>query len=264
MLTVVKNEVKIMLLQIKYNLMREMTNSFTFIMNVIFMILNNATFIVQWIILFSLKDNFGGYELSDILLLWAVASTSYGIAHTLFNGIYKMPSLIEDGKIDSFLILPKNTLLMLATSSTRTSAIGDFVYGYIIMFIFHFSIYNLLMFTFLCILSSLIYVSLTCIFNSLTFWFIRSNYLTDSIIHIFINFSTYPDTIFDNLIKIIVFTIIPVGFAIYLPVRVIMNFNLIYFLSIICVTILFIVLAFLIFYKGLKRYTSSNLMVARV
>ena len=90
MLTAAKNQVKIMLLQVKYNLMREMTNSVTFVMNVVFMILNNATFIVQWIILFSLKDNFGGYGLSDVLLLWALATTSYGMAHriTSYNVCY--------------------------------------------------------------------------------------------------------------------------------------------------------------------------------
>ncbi len=264
MLTAAKNQVKIMLLQVKYNLMREMTNSVTFVMNVVFMILNNATFIVQWIILFSLKDNFGGYGLSDVLLLWALATTSYGMAHVLFNGIFKMPNLIEDGKIDSFLILPKNILLTLATSSTRTSAIGDFLYGYIIMFVFHFSIYNLLMFTFLCILGCLLYASLACIFNSLTFWFVRSSYLTDSIIHIFINFSTYPDSIFSGAIKILLFTIIPVGFAVYLPAKVIMSFNLLYLLSIIGVTIIFVSIAFLIFNRGLRKYTSSNLMVAKI
>ena len=57
MLTVVKNQVKVTLLNIKYALMREMLNKTTFITNIVFMILNNACFIVQWIILYSIKDN---------------------------------------------------------------------------------------------------------------------------------------------------------------------------------------------------------------
>ena len=52
MLTAVKNQLKVNLLSVKYSLMREMLNKTTFLMNVIFMILNNACFIVQWIILF--------------------------------------------------------------------------------------------------------------------------------------------------------------------------------------------------------------------
>ena len=100
--------------------------------------------------------------------------------------------------------------------------------------------------------------------NSLTFWFIRANYLSDSIIHIFINFSIYPDTIFNRAIKIMLFTIIPVGFAVYLPAKLILSFNITYLLLIFLATFIFVSLAFLIFYKGLKRYTSSNLMVARI
>ena len=264
MLMAVKNQIKVMFLSIKYNLMKEMTNRVTFITNVLFMILNNATFIVQWIILFSLKDNFGGYLMEDIILLWAISSSSYGLAHILFNGIFKMPQMIENGKVDSFLVTPKNTLIMLATSSTRTSAIGDFLYGYVLMFLFYLNIHDILMFTILIIFGGLLYTSLACILNSLTFWFIRANYLSDSIIHIFINFSIYPDTIFNRAIKIMLFTIIPVGFAVYLPAKLILGFNITYLLLIFLATFIFVSLAFLIFYKGLKRYTSSNLMVARI
>ena len=55
MLMEVKNQIKVMLLSTKYALQREMLNKVTFISNVLFMILNNASFIVQWIILYSLK-----------------------------------------------------------------------------------------------------------------------------------------------------------------------------------------------------------------
>ncbi len=59
MLMAAKNQIRVNLLSIKYSLMREMLNKTTFLMNIIFMIFNNASFIIQWIILFSLKDNIG-------------------------------------------------------------------------------------------------------------------------------------------------------------------------------------------------------------
>ena len=61
MLMVVKNQLKVTLMSLKYNIMRQMLNKTTFIMSIVFMILNNASFIVQWIILFSLKEEIGGY-----------------------------------------------------------------------------------------------------------------------------------------------------------------------------------------------------------
>ena len=47
MLTAVKNQVRVCVLSVKYNIMREMLNKVTFLTNILFMMLNNATFIVQ-------------------------------------------------------------------------------------------------------------------------------------------------------------------------------------------------------------------------
>ena len=47
MLTAVKNQMRVCLLSVKYNIMREMVNKVTFLTNICFMLLNNATFLVQ-------------------------------------------------------------------------------------------------------------------------------------------------------------------------------------------------------------------------
>ena len=70
MLMEVKNQFKVSVLSIKFACMRELLNKTTFISNVLFMILNNASMIIQWIVLFSLKENIGGYSFNQVLLLW--------------------------------------------------------------------------------------------------------------------------------------------------------------------------------------------------
>ena len=47
MLTAVKKELRICLLSVKYNIMREMLNKVSFLTNVLFMMFNNATFIIK-------------------------------------------------------------------------------------------------------------------------------------------------------------------------------------------------------------------------
>ena len=90
MLMEVKNQVKISFLSIKYALMREMLNKVTFFSNIIFMILNNACMIVQWIILYSLKDDIGGYTFKQILLLWGLAAGVYGVSRFFFKRAFKV------------------------------------------------------------------------------------------------------------------------------------------------------------------------------
>lgn len=79
-----------------------------------------------------------------------------------------------------------------------------------------------------------------------------------------VSFATYPGTIFKKGIKLILYTVIPVGIANYIPVDTIINFNLGNFLFVMLFTIVLSIVAFIIFYKGLKRYSSSNLMSSRI
>ena len=111
MLTEVRNLFKITWLSTKYAIMREMENKLAFIMNVLFMILNNASFIIQWVVLFSIKEEMGGYNLKQILLLWGFASFTYGISRFFFKKAYELHDTINTGKLDAFLVQPKNVLI---------------------------------------------------------------------------------------------------------------------------------------------------------
>lgn len=156
MLMEVKNQVKVIILSVKYNIMRQMTNKVTFVTNILFMILNNASFIIQWIILFSLKDEIGGYTIKEVLLLWGLAASTYGIAHIVFLKSFEIPELIINGKLDSFLVQPKNVFLSVITSDTSVSAIGDFIYGYICLCLYGITIKSFLLFTFFSITGAII------------------------------------------------------------------------------------------------------------
>ena len=263
MLTAVKGNLKIMLLSIKYNLMKCMENNVAFLTSVIMMVFNNATFIIQWLTIFAVKETIGGYTLNDVMLFWAISAGAYGLAHIFFNGINRIPDYIEEGKLDVYLTMPKNPLCYVATSSTDPSAIGDLIYGYLALIIFNFSIKNLLLYTFLIVCGAFIYASIIVIFNSFTFFFYRFSYVTEAMKSALLNSSLYPDVIFSRAIKIIFFTLVPSGLACWIPVHLLMEFSIVKFLILIGATILFVVLAFVIFHRGLKNYSSSNLMGAR-
>ena len=171
MLTEVKNQIKVTLLSIKYALVREMLNKTTFITNVIFMILNNACMIFQWIILFSLKDNFGGYTFKMVILLWGIASATYGFSHFFFRNAYKLSNTINSGKLDSYLVQPKNALISCITSDITPSALGDIIYGYIMLLIYGITLENFILFTFFVICGGLMLTAISVILNSLSFWF---------------------------------------------------------------------------------------------
>lgn len=264
MLMVVKNQLKVFMLSVKYALMREMLNKVTFVTNILFMILNNASFIIQNVILFSLKDNIGGYNFKQILLLWGMAAGTYGISRFFFRNAFRLSDTINNGKLDAYLVQPKNVLISSITSDVETSAIGDLIYGYIMLFVYGFSVTRFILFTLFIVCGGLILTSISVILSSLSFWFSKSDIIVDTGNGLMVNFATYPDGIFKGIVKVLLFTLIPVGIVNYIPVKILSEFNIYLFLIVILVTILLIIFSFIIFYKGLKRYSSSNLMVARM
>jgi ABC-2 type transport system permease protein len=244
--------------------MREMTNHVTFLMNVLFMVLNNATFIIQWLLLFQLKSDIGGYAFSDVIILWGLAASTFGLSHIFFNRVYELSELITNGKLDSFLVQPKNVLLSVISSGTSSSAIGDLIYGYLVICIFQFRLINLLLFTLLSILGAIVLTAFAVIAGSISFWIVRGDILASNLNSAVLHFSTYPDGIFKGIVRLILYTVVPVGFVNYLPLKVILHFNFGTFLIVLVATVLMVFLAFVIFYRGLKRYSSSNLMIARI
>ena len=205
MLTEAKNQIRVMALSIKYSLMREMLNKVTFVSNIVFMILNNASFIIQWLVLFTLKDSFGGYELKEVLLLWGMAASTYGVSRFFFSSAFKLSDTITNGKLDAYLVLPKNLLLSVITTDVTVSAIGDILYGYIMLIVYGITIKNFLTFSILSICGGLMITSISIIFSSLSFYITKADLISDTANSLMVYFATYPDSIFNYILVILYF-----------------------------------------------------------
>ncbi len=264
MLQAVKNQLNVTIKTIKYGLMREMINKTSFIINILFMILNNASFIIQWIVIYALKEDIGGYTFNQVILLWALAATTYGFSHFIFKKSYSLSDIITNGKLDSFLVQPKNVLISVITTDIEVSALGDILYGYIILIISGFSVTKFLLFTLFSITGAIIITDIAILLGSLSFWFGKSDMIADTGNSLMTNFATYPDGIFKGLARILLLTIVPLGLTAYFPVWVITKFDLWLTLIIVASTIIITVLTFIVFYRGLRRYSSSNLMISKI
>ena len=264
MLMAVKNQVRICLLSIKYNIMREMINKVTFVMNVLFTMINNATILVQWFILFRVRGDVGGYTMKEILILWGLTAASFGLSHILFARVFSLPELIISGKLDSYLVQPKNVLLGVMTSSTDITAIGDLLYGLAVLCLCGLSIgkvFLILMFT---VTGTVIFTAFALLMGSMAFWFVRMEMLGNQMILGMVSFATYPDGIFKGISRFLLYFIIPVGMAVYHPVHIMVSFDAKIAVTVLGYAVLLGILAVAVFYRGLRRYSSSSLMEARM
>ena len=83
-------------------------------------------------------------------------------------------------------------------------------------------------------------------------------------INTMIGFSTYPDGIFKGGARFLIYYIIPVGMAVYKPVHIMVSFDAGELFSVLGFAVGLSALSVFVFYRGLRRYSSGNLMEARI
>lgn len=249
----------------KLNMQKEYQYKTAFFMKIIMMILNNALFILQWIIIFQVADKIGNYGFQQVMLLWALSAGSYGVAHAFFEGAFNIGNMVYEGKLDVYLTQPKNVLINLICSETSVSAIGDMIYSFIALAIAGASWWWYLAIIPVCIVGGIIYAAIVVCFQTLSFYIKKGTSIADVINTSTIMFSNYPPVIFNTIIKLVLFTIIPCGVIVFIPAEYIfLSFNIWYVLIMIAFAIVVISLAFALFKAGLRKYNSGSLMGGRL
>ena len=120
------------------------------------------------------------------------------------------------------------------------------------------------MFLLFTVTGAVILAAFALLLGSLSFWFLRADAFAQHMVNSSISFATYPDGIFHGAARFLLFQILPVGMVIYRPVHVMVEFDWGSLARILFYTVLICALAAVVFYRGLRRYASSNLMEARM
>lgn len=265
MLMEVKNNIRYLVQAIKTSIKSAMAYKVSFLIQTIFMFLNNASFLVFWIVVFSHTPKDASITFSNVLYIWAFSAISYGVTYFFFSGIQKINEYIISGAMDSYLLQPKNILLNVATSKSSFAACGDIIYGIFISFIASSGdICKIFIVIVLGIFGSIFFFSTEVFFRSLAVWLGDTNMLANRYCEmLLITFSTYPENIFKTGIKVILYTIVPVAYLSYLPAEIVENFSAGKLLLIVSVGIIYMLIAIKTFYKALKSYESGNSMAMK-
>ena len=249
-----------------FNLRAAMAYRAGFITAVTFMVLNDTMWIVFWTLFFSRFPVVRGWTLEDVVTLWAVAAMGFGIAAGLFgNSRPEGVRVIISGRMDYYLSLPRNVLLHFLGGSIGVAALGDILLGlgaYII--VVRPDATHLALFLALTACTALILLSFGVLVNSFAFWLGNTEGLGMQMTNAMLTFATYPLDLFSTAVKVALFSIVPAGFASYIPVTVLREFHLVRLAVLLGFTAGLTGVAVLVFYAGLRRYESGSLLTARM
>ena len=232
---------------------------------VVSMIVNDAMWVGFWWIYFTRFQVLqGGWHITDVLALWAVAATAYGLVVGFFGNVINLAAMISQGKLDYYLVLPRNVLLHTLVSRMEVSGWGDLIFGTSVFVLFlQPDPARIALFAVVTLCAAAIFLAFNILWQSLAFWLGNAEGLATQMWNALITFSTYPPPLFRGLVRGLLFTVVPAAFFTNVPVELLRAFDPAWLAVEIGVAAGGLALAVAVFYRGLRRYESGNLMGMR-
>ena len=265
MLMEAKNNIRYIKNALKCNLKSIIEYRTSFIVQALFMFINNGFYLIFWNVVFGITNNqVNDITMKEIYYLWSIPTISYGLVYLLFGGISNISKNIVTGGMDSYLTQPKNIFINIATSRCDFSACGDLIYGLVIGIAAVSNINEYLLILGYSVIGAIIHIATMTIIRSLAVFFGDIEEMAERYEHTFlITFTVYPQEIFGKFVKFILYTLVPAGYIAHLPIRLILEFNLINFIVLIIATAIYVLIAIVMFKKVLKNYESGNAMALK-
>lgn len=215
------------------------------------------------ICLFDKFSNIKGFTLYEVLLTFGIIQFGYSFCETFFRGIDQFDDLIIDGSFDRLIIRPRNILLQVFCNQVSFVKLSRLLQSIIVLIIaiinidVNWNIEKIITLIFMIISSVFIFLSIFILTASYCFFTIKGlevrNVLTDGCKHM----AQYPIGIFKKGFVMFFTCIIPFGFVNYYPLLFILDkeINKIFIISPL-ITIVYLIPSVIIFYRGIKRYSS--------
>jgi ABC-2 type transport system permease protein len=257
---------KLALHYLRFNLSANMSYATSFLIQVFGMVLNNGAFIVFWVILFDqIGGNIAGYEFNDVMFLWSLAATGFGLSVVLFGNATALSRIIYNGDLDVYLLQPKPVLANLLMSRMIVSGWGDIAYGIALFFVTQPLTWpGVMLFVIFSLLMMGVLTALRVIYHSLTFFFGNAEAFAGLASELVLSFMLYPGGIFQGPAGWLLHSLIPAALVAYIPASLFVSFDLPTFAILLAADAAVIGIAILCFRFGLKRYESGNLIGTRM
>lgn len=248
----------------KVNLAAAMEYRLSFLLLAGMMFLNNMLWIFFWGMFFTRFPAVHGWELKDVMLLWAVGAGGFGWASMLFGNFSRIAGIVSSGQLDVYLTQPKPVLLHVLASRSSVTAAGDFLFGLAVYaWAGNHTPAGIASFALGLFIAGALFLGVMLNVGCLAFYMGNSEGIAQQALGSFVSLTTYPSSIFRGAARVALFTIVPAGFIGYLPIGLLRGFDPVFVAGAVAMALGSCLAGALLFRSGLKRYGSGNAIAMR-
>lgn len=236
----------------------------SFLLSTLMMCVNDLIFFALWGIILERVGNVGGWGKLDMALLFGISASSYGVAVVLFEGARKLGIEVARGGLDTYLVLPRPTALLISTSQTNVSGWGDILAGIVLLSAVPVvELWQIPWLITLILSASIVTASSLLAMQSVCFWVAGFEDVARMLNELLVGLRGYPGSIFGGTFRLFIFTLFPVGYITILPTESLRDGNLLKGFVCVAAAVVYALIASAIFDRGLRRYASGSVFVLR-
>ena len=249
---------------VRLNLNAQLEYRGAFFMQVAAMFFNDCVWVIFWTVFFTRFPILEGWDVRDVITVWAIAASGFGLAHAIFGNTLYLATLIAQGQLDVWMLYPRALLPHLLLGRMDATSWGDALFGFVVYVAYvRPDPQHLILFTGLTLPAAILFVGFGVLSGSLGFYLGNSAILTEQWRFAMITFSTYPGILFKGAVKLLLFTLIPAGFITLLPIEALRGMSLVDAALALAGSLAVLAVGAGVFYHGVRRYESGNLMGMR-
>lgn len=207
-----------------------------------------------------------GWTQAEVYFLLGLATLSLGLFNIFFFNLFSLEGYIQDGQLDYWLTRPVNPLFQLVSDRLDLDNCGALVIGITLLSVsapqlaLNWTLVRVLWTIAVVLQGTLVLAGSFLAVSSLSFWLKERASLTEPF-YALSEFSRYPTTVFNPWLQTVLTWIIPYAFVAFIPITPLLRPSAAAWkLAIVspCVTAGLLVLGYVIWILGLRRYESSG------
>jgi ABC-2 type transport system permease protein len=215
-------------------------------------------------LLFLHTESILGYSQFDMILLIFSFACIADFAGAFTGNITLLEQDIREGNLDGYILKPIDTMILYTCSKFRLTDLLFFfvhVIPYLVIMAKHAEPIELIqipLYLVALVCGMIIYVSIKIFVNTINFWWQKMDNLFHLMYTIF-EVGKYPLTIFPGFVRVLMFTLVPVAFAAYVPVNILTGrADMLTYALMPIVTILTMVVTRTFWNISLNKYSSAS------
>lgn len=239
-----------------------------FILQIVGMMVNNIAFLAGWLFFFQLFGSINHWSGPETFGLQGLVALVYGLGFTFASGTVSLTDYVHQGVFDQFLLSPRNLYLRILSSKLRVSAIGDCLFGLVLIMIYiiqaKLGLGQILMLLLFLPPATLLFCNISLLTSLVAFMIPDSGVLSRNLFEAFFAPSMYPGALYQGWVRGVFLYLIPSLLIGSLPVEAVRDHRVTLLVLTWILSALWMLLTMLVLKNALRRYESGNLTGARV